>query len=47
MTDSMHPHGVQADEGAMYRWVLREHDRLCPGACWASGKETWGDAEDE
>ena len=25
---------LQADEGAMYRWVLREQNRLCPGACW-------------
>lgn len=24
------------DEGAMYRWVLRDQDRLCPGACWTS-----------
>ena len=30
---------AQADGGAMYRWVLREQGRLCPGACWR------GDAE--
>ncbi|KAI7846309.1 hypothetical protein COHA_000146 [Chlorella ohadii] len=28
----------KADEGAMYRWVLREHMRLCPGACWLPDK---------
>lgn len=28
----------------MYRWVLREQDRLCPGACWASSKGEWGHA---
>lgn len=24
----------------MYRWVLREHNRLCPGTCWATDKDT-------
>ncbi|GBF93900.1 hypothetical protein Rsub_06899 [Raphidocelis subcapitata] len=24
----------KADGGAMYRWVLAEHQRLCPDACW-------------
>ncbi|KAI7846312.1 hypothetical protein COHA_000149 [Chlorella ohadii] len=28
----------KADEGAMYRWVLREHNRLCPDTCWLPGK---------
>ncbi len=27
-----------SDEGAMYRWVLREHNRLCPDTCWLPGK---------
>lgn len=30
----------QADDGAVYRWVLQEHDRLCPGACWARMHKT-------
>jgi hypothetical protein len=24
------------DGGALYRWVMSEQDRLCPGSCWAT-----------
>ena len=29
----------QADEGAMYRWVLSEQDALCPDACWVGAAD--------
>lgn len=27
----------------MYRWVLREQEGLCPGACWRQGEEEDGE----
>lgn len=30
----------KADNGAMYRWVIQEQERLCPGMCWEAQSST-------
>lgn len=40
ITTQRPPNPVQVDGGSMYRWMLQEQDRLCPGTCWAVGAGT-------
>lgn len=44
---TIHPHTLQADGGALYRWVLLEQDTLCPDTCWHPDEEEGEEGEGE